>query len=225
MSDHGANPIDEDLEMMEAIKAAFGDDAADLIGEDPAADMFDSQQPSLEDLVQEIDSLNSDTQHQATNEVATTTDKAVEKFIVLEVSGSTVAIPMANVHEIQRLPQITYLPRVPEWVVGVTNLRGSIVSVVDFRQLLDLKPSDSAANSRRLVMVHSLVDDVETGLVVDRVLGIRNLHRNNVKTTAGATDRLTSMMTDMVDIDGRLVALLDIDSLLLSEDFRQFDAA
>ena len=225
MSDHGANPIDEDLEMLEAIKATFGDAAADLIGEDASADMFDSQQPSLEELVQEIDSLTVGTQ-QAKGPQENTGDQTVEKFIVVEVSGSTVAIPMANVHEIQRLPKITYLPRVPEWVLGVTNLRGSIVSVVDFRQLLDLQPGETTSASQRLVMVDSLVDDVATGLVVDRVLGIRNLRRNKVKTTTtSATDRLTRLMTDMVDVEGRLVALLDIDSLLLSEDFRQFDAA
>lgn len=222
MSTNNSNPTDEDLEMMEAIKAAFGDDAADLFDGD-VTEIAAANQVSLDDLVREIDVATSGAEEAETQPVSS--DEVIEKHIVVEVSGSTFGIPMGNVHEIQRVPNVTYLPRVPEWVLGVTNLRGNIVSVVDFRQLLDMEETDTPTTSRRLVMVHSLVDEVATGLVVDRVMGIRNLRKSKIAKTTGATDQMSRFIRGMIDIEGRLVALLDIDKLLLSEDFRQFDAA
>ena len=223
MSTNDLNSPDEDLEMMEAIKAAFGDDAADLFDEN-APDTEIASQVSLDDLVREIDSVTAGTED-VDSQQPVSTDEVIEKHLVVEVSGSVFGIPMGNVHEIQRVPNITFLPRVPEWVLGVTNLRGNVVSVVDFRQLLEMDETDTPTASRRLVMVHSLVDEVATGLVVDRVMGIRNLRKSKIAKTTGGTDQMSRFIRGMIDIEGRLAALLDIDKLLLSEDFRQFDAA
>ena len=222
MSTNDSNPPEEDLEMLEAIKAAFGDDAAGLFDGD-ASEIPLENQVSLDDLVREIDGATSEPEDIDVQPIAT--DEVIEKHVIVEVSGSTFGIPMDNVHEIQRVPNITYLPRVPEWVLGVTNLRGNIVSVVDFRQMLEMNETDAPTTSRRLVMVHSLVDEVATGLVVDRVMGIRNLRKGKIAKTTAATDQMSRFIRGMIDIDGRLAALLDIDKLLLSEEFRQFDAA
>lgn len=222
MTTNDSNPPEEDLEMLEAIKAAFGDGAADLF-DGAATEIPLENQVSLDDLVREIDGATSEPEDINVQPVAS--DEVIEKHVIVEVSGSTFGIPMDNVHEIQRVPNITYLPRVPEWVLGVTNLRGNIVSVVDFRQMLEMKETDAPTTSRRLVMVHSLVDEVATGLVVDRVMGIRNLRKGKIAKTTAATDQMSRFIRGMIDIDGRLAALLDIDKLLLSEEFRQFDAA
>lgn len=226
---------DDDLEMLEAIRAAFGDEALGMLASDSdhaADESFPSgehgeqsaSRPSLDALVREID--NATVRDAAPSNGASAVKDDTQKHIVVEISGRVFGVPMANVHEIQRVPKITFLPGVPDWVLGVTNLRGNVVSVVELRQLLGLPAVDSPIVSRRLVMTHSLVDEVATGLIVDRVIGIRNLSQSKViKTTAPVNDQVACYLTGMWELNDQLVALLDIDKLLLSEEFRQFDAA
>ena len=225
---------DDDLEMLAAIKAAFGEEALGMISEESELDAKQGQshEKPLEELIREIDeaTLKGDEenaeQSAASNFSEASNADDIEKHIVVQIGDITFGIPMGNIHEIQRVPKITFLPGVPDWVLGVTNLRGNVVSVVDLRQLLHLPTSESPVVSRRLVMTHSLVDELATGLIVDRVVGIRNLRQDQViKTTAPVSDQVANYLTGMIELEEHLVTLLDIDKLLLSEDFRQFDAA
>ena len=132
---------------------------------------------------------------------------------------------MDNVYEIQRVPRITYLPNVPDWVLGVSNLRGNVVSVVDLRALLGIQCEEPLANNQRLVVTQSLVDEIDSGLLVDRVVGIRSFSTRHIKTpTSSLHPQIERYLTGVVDATD-LVVLLDIDKLLLSEEFRQFEAA
>ena len=221
------NSIDEDQEMLEAIRAAFGDDAAKILEADSPTDAMDLDELSLgdvalDDLVKQIDETAPTADDSAAPKL-THNEDVVEKHVLIELAGATFGIHMENIHEIQEVPPVTLLPHVPEWVLGVTNVRGNIVSVVDLRQLFGMEPTDSRSTSRRVVLVHSLVDTVETGLVLDHVIGIRNIPQKKIVTTDLATDQVSQFMRGMIDIEERLVALLDIDKLLSSENFRQFD--
>ena len=220
---------DDDAEMLAAIRAAFGDEAAEEEMEDDTSsfDKAGDQDLALEQLVREIDqkAVEGAKASQTSVPVKSTQEETSLKFIVVEMAGTVFGIPMENVYEIQRVPRVTFLPGVPDWVRGVTNLRGNIVSVVSLQSLLGLEQSDSTSNSQRLVVTQSLVDDVDSGLIVDRVVGIRNFQKSQIqKPTASVNDRIEPYLTGVVDSD-QLVALLDIDKLLLSDEFRQFDAA
>lgn len=145
------------------------------------------------------------------------------KHVIFLLDGMHYAIPLANVLEILRLPRVTALPDVPEWLRGVTNLRGEVVSVVDLRVLLGLTRGDDSV-SPRLVVVRSLSEEITTGWVVDRVVGIRGLVPEEIKPCATpAAGRITSFLQGLVNQDGRLVAVLDVDRILTSPELRQFD--
>lgn len=226
-----SNNVDQsdDPEMLAAIRAAFGEEALGMLSDDIEIGTGDdlANQQNLNELVEEIDNatLSSSGISDEAKPAPRTTEDA-DKHIVVQVSGRTFGIPMDNVHEIQRLPKVTFLPGVPDWILGVTNLRGNVVSVVDLQELLQLPETDAPAISKRLVMSHSLVDDIATGLVVDRVVGIRNVPKSKtLKPTSPVDDRVATFLSGVFELDENLVALLDIDKLLLSEEFRQFDAA
>ena len=76
-----------------------------------------------------------------------------------------------------------------------------------------------------MVLIQSLIDDVATGLVVDRVLGIRGFPTSKISQSSASSsnDMLARYMTGVTDVDDQLVALLDVDKLLLSPEFRLFD--
>lgn len=215
---------DDDLEMLEAIRAAFGDDA---VGEmDGAASGSSSDEGQLEDLIRDIDEAAMEgAQTAQAKQPKKQVEEESHKFIVVELGETKFGIPMGNVYEIQRVPRITFLPGVPDWVKGVSNLRGNVVSVVNLKLMLGLEEGDSVASSQRLVVTQSLVDEIDSGFVVDRVIGIRCYGKSQIqKPTASINSNIEPYLTGVVDSDS-LIALLDIDKLLLSEEFRQFDAA
>lgn len=212
---------ESDDEMLDAIRAAFGDDAVqdlDMSGTNDDA-------MSLEQLVDEIDrEASANVQASAASRRKVSNEKT-RRYIAVELGKTLFGIPMDNVYEIQRVPQVTSLPGVPEWVQGVCNLRGNVLSVVDLSTLLGLPMSQTPAANQRLVVTQSLVDEVDTGFVVDRVMGIRSFAESTIIAPTAAIDpQIDEYLNGVVESD-ELFALLDVEKLLLSEQFRQFDAA
>lgn len=144
------------------------------------------------------------------------------RFVLLSIASTHYAVPEAFVTELERVPRITLVPRVPAWLCGVTNLRGDIVSVVDLRTYLGLAAHTPA--SARMLVVRLLDEPFTTGLIVDAVDRIVTLQADDVQPPASALEgALAPFVSGVSAIGDRLVAVLDIDRLLRSPDFRQFD--
>jgi len=149
--------------------------------------------------------------------------KPEDQHIVFTLAGIDYAVPLAGVVEIGRTSNITLVPNVPEWVLGVANVRGDIVSMVDLATFFGLDRCDSTADSRLLV-ARSLSGEMATGLVVEKVKGIRFVSENRITAPPSTFEnRLTPYMRGVAEIDGRLVVLLDLDRLLLSAEMRQVE--
>lgn len=146
------------------------------------------------------------------------------KHVLFVLNGSQYAVPMENVLELQRLPRITSLPSVPAWLRGVTNLRGEVLSVVDLRSLLGL-PTAETHVSQRLVVVRSMLEEIATGWIVDQVVGMRRLATEDMQpSTTLATGAATRFVSGLVDYDGQLIAVLDVNRILSSPEMRQFES-
>ena len=249
----------EDQEMLEAIAAAFGQDALDDFRDSQATAATESTRsaeatpvavedtpwlapasPSAEQHAEnqtaaiqapDIEATSNEAHSRQANARQATTRSAIdgttERFVLLDIGASCFGFPMKNVYEIQRVPSITPLPGVPEWVLGVTNLRGNVVSVVDIKTILGIPSSDKMlAQSRRGVMIYSHLDDIETTVIVDRVHGIHALDCTGITPPTDAhDDRVKPFLSGTFDVEDRSVSLLDLEKLLISKAFRQFDAA
>jgi purine-binding chemotaxis protein CheW len=144
------------------------------------------------------------------------------RYVLLSVASTHYAVPEAFVTELERVPRITAVPRVPAWLCGVTNLRGDIVSVIDLRVYLGLAPQAPAA--RRMLVVRLLDEPFTTGLIVDGVDRIVTLQAEDVKAPASPLEgALAPFVSGVCAIGDRLVAVLNVDHLLRSPDIRQFD--
>jgi purine-binding chemotaxis protein CheW len=147
---------------------------------------------------------------------------ATGRFVLLSVAATHYAIPEEFVTELERVPRITLVPRVPAWLCGVANLRGDIVSVIDLRSYLG-HPAYTPS-SARLLVVRLLDEQFNTGLIVDAVDRIVTLHADDVKAPASPFEgALAPFVSGVSTIGDRLVAVLDVDRLLRSPDIRQFD--
>jgi chemotaxis signal transduction protein len=89
--------------------------------------------------------------------------------VVVRLSGARYAVPMYAVAEVGRVPRVTRVPGVPDWVAGVANWRGRILPVVDLRPLLGSRDRVIGPDARIVVAGD---DAISVGLVVDAVDGV-----------------------------------------------------
>jgi purine-binding chemotaxis protein CheW len=146
-----------------------------------------------------------------------------DQHVVFRLAGNTYAVPIDNVLEISRLPGVTTVPNVPDWVLGLVNVRGDIVSLVDLRDFLGQGHSVFNALSRMLV-VRARPEEMTAGLMVDEVLGIRFIGADRIcAPDLSSDDPVVSYLRGVVDADGKLLVVLDLDRLLLSAEMKQFE--
>ncbi|MFM9963148.1 MAG: chemotaxis protein CheW [Planctomycetaceae bacterium] len=179
---------------------------------------------SLQDLLAQIDLEASHDSLGTGNETPRrVTANPATKHVVFMLHEAHYAVPLSNVLELQRLPHITALPHVPDWLRGVTNMRGEVLSVVDLRSLLGMPPIDNSA-SQRLIVVRSTREEISTGWIVDRFVGIRSIAAEDLKPCSTLmTGPAVSFLSGIVERDARLVAVLDVNRVLSSPEMRQFE--
>lgn len=193
---------------------------ADVAGEEtePASG------PSLEDLIADIDRQTATASGASIKPHIQTTQSepatARKRYVVFSLAGSKYAIPITNVIEMGRIPPITAVPYLPEWVRGVTNLRGDILSMIELRAFFGLPPLEQSGAGRMLV-VRSQPRGLTTGLIVDGVHGMRELDTDSLKpVTAAIDDQILKFLSGLsVEEDGLLI-VLDLERVLSSSELR-----
>jgi purine-binding chemotaxis protein CheW len=150
-------------------------------------------------------------------------EETTEQHVIFTLEGTAYSLPISHITEIGRSLPITPLPNVPSWVLGVSNLRGDIISVLDLRAFLGKQPLAQARDCRMMV-VRSRHEDITTALLVDRVREIRHLISEKVGLpTALMEDRSALYMRGVYEHNGQLLVVLDPEQLMLSPEMRQFE--
>jgi uncharacterized repeat protein (TIGR01451 family) len=145
------------------------------------------------------------------------------QHVVFTIGEAEYAIPIGNVLEYGHPLSVTPVPNLPEWLLGVANVHGDIISMVDLRLFLGMERLGYDQDSRMLV-VRASREDMSVGLIVDRVKGIRVLAEEGISLpTSPVEDRLAPYLRGVTTHRGRLLVLLDLDRLLLSPEMRQFE--
>ena len=144
--------------------------------------------------------------------------------VIFAVADTEYAFPLGSVREIGRPPVSTPLPGSPDWLVGVANIRGGIVSMVDMRAFLDEKPGP-ISQDRRLMVVSATGAEMSAGILVDRVRGILSIPPDQVREPAAPiAARCSPYMAGIAALDRRSVIVLVPDRLLLAPEFLPFGA-
>ena len=134
------------------------------------------------------------------------------QIVTFRVGEEDFSISILKVQEIIRMCEITKVPRSPEFVEGVINLRGKVIPVIDLRKRFGL-PEAERNNDTRTIVVDC--DGKVVGLIVDSVTEVLRLSESTVE---AAPDIVSGVDSDYVagvgKLDDRLVILLDIDKVL-----------
>lgn len=148
-----------------------------------------------------------------------------EQHIIFTLADTEYAVPSRNIMEVGEVLGITSLPNVPPWLLGVANLRGDIISMVDLRDFFGLEQSVYHHQDRMLV-ARADNEEVVVGLVVDRVSAIRFLSKEHIlETTAPLEDKVAPYLRGVIAHEERTLAVLDFEKLLLSPEMQQFQPA
>lgn len=138
-----------------------------------------------------------------------------EKYVIFSLAGAHYAVPMNQVLELGELEHFTTVPHAPAWLLGVTNLRGDIVSVVDLRVLFGLEATDAPANN--LLVAETLTGDLMTCLLVERIQGMASVAPSNIQPLDGLLGESLTPYTRGVYTHGAgLLSILDLEGLLRS---------
>lgn len=87
-----------------------------------------------------------------------------------QVGGVRLVAPLDDIGEVIMLPRITRLPRVREWLLGLANVRGRLIPIVDLHRYLDMPPTQPVSRWRVLVVEDG---DLVAGLLVEQLLGMQ----------------------------------------------------
>lgn len=140
-----------------------------------------------------------------------------DQCVVLSVAATEIAVPLDVVLEVERVPELVPVPGGPEWALGVANLRGTILTVVDLARLLGIG-AWSAGPDGRVVVVRS---EEPLALVVDGVSGMRRLSpATRFRLDDGLPEGLSRYTAGLHRDGGELIHALDLPRLLDDADER-----
>jgi purine-binding chemotaxis protein CheW len=132
------------------------------------------------------------------------------------------ALPSESVQGVERAFDVTPVPNVAPWVLGVTQMWGAIISVVDLRGFLGLPSIGITSRSRLLAVVKR---EMMIGLVVDVVTEIRTMGDTiHHEQTGSAPTWAQPFLDGVAQADGRQIFALDPERLLFSDRMHRYRA-
>jgi purine-binding chemotaxis protein CheW len=133
-------------------------------------------------------------------------------IVGFQVGRETYGVPITSLHEIVRVPEITAVPDAPEYLEGVINLRGKIVSVMDLRKRFGEKQATMRKQNRILVVEHA---GRLAGLIVDSASEVLKIPAESVEPPPAAfQEGGLNCVSGLGKISGRLIVLLEMSKLL-----------
>jgi purine-binding chemotaxis protein CheW len=137
------------------------------------------------------------------------------EYITFEVGGQLFGIDIMAIREIRAWTPVTKLPRVPHYVAGVVNLRGTVLPVVDLAARLGWQVTE--ATPRHAIIV-TQVGGQARGLIVDSVSDIVTISSEALQAPPStSSDGIVPFIEGLAAIDEMMVMILDLDKLNADE--------
>ncbi len=143
-------------------------------------------------------------------------DETLLQLVTFKIGEEEFGVDILAVQEIIRLMQITMVPRAPEFIVGVINLRGKVIPVVDMRRRFGLPEVERDSHTRIVVME---LGQKIVGFLVDAVSEVLRIPADTVEPAPPVVAGIGSeYLKGVGKLDDRLLILLDLDNLLADTD-------
>ncbi len=141
------------------------------------------------------------------------------QYLTFVLDSEEYAIDILRVQEIKSWSPVTHVPRSPEHMLGVINLRGAIVPVIDLRRRFSCDVKEFT-NKTAVVIVRAERDKSEKvmGLVVDRVSEVYHFSNEQIQPSAGITSGIDAdFIYGLAQAEEKLVIVLNLDKIVDSD--------
>jgi len=144
------------------------------------------------------------------------------KFLTFALAGEDYGIEILKVQEIIGIMNITPIPRTPDYVKGVMNLRGKIIPIVDLRTKFEMEAQEQTEETCIIVVQVARKDrNVTMGVVVDCVSEVVDINSAQIESAPSfGTNVNTDYILGMGKIADKVVVLLDVDKVLSSGEIK-----
>ncbi|WP_292463889.1 chemotaxis protein CheW [Methanolobus sp.] len=135
------------------------------------------------------------------------------QLVVFSLGTEEFSVDIMKVQEIIRLPEITRIPKSPDYIKGVINLRGKIIVVMDLDKRFGL-PSKEITEESRIIVAD--VEGTIVGMVVDSVSEVIRLLASSVDPTPEVISRSINAeyLKGVGKLDDRLLILLNLENII-----------
>ena len=146
----------------------------------------------------------------------------VTQWVTFSLAEETYGIDVMRVQEVLPMSEIAPVPGAPPYVLGIINLRGNVVTVIDTRMRFGLQSRESD-NASRIVVIET--GDQVAGILVDSVAEVINVSEGEVDTAPNVgNDESSKYIYGVVSRGDELLILVDVDKLLSREEWEEISS-
>lgn len=149
------------------------------------------------------------------------TSGVMNQYVVFVLDGQEFGVEIKQSREIINSTELTSIPNAPDFVEGVTNLRGEIVPIIDLGERLNLSKTEHSKENKIIIVE---IDGTMAGMEVDDVEGIIRLNRENIGKAPKITQGLNKeYISGVGKLDEKLLILLNLDRVLSRDEVEQLE--
>ena len=146
-------------------------------------------------------------------------DDQVLQWVTFKLDNETYGINVMQVQEVLRYTEIAPVPGAPHYVLGIINLRGNVVTVIDTRSRFGLA-SANVNDSTRIVIIEA--EKQVIGILVDSVAEVVYLRRSEIDNAPNVgTEESAKFIQGVSNRENELLILVDLDKLLSDEEWME----
>ncbi len=139
-----------------------------------------------------------------------------QQLVVFDLAAESYGVDINVVQSIIQMQEITRIPRTPEFVDGVINLRGKIIPVVDSRKRFGLEEGERNSDNRIVV---ASIGGQDIGMVVDAVSEVLRIPMDAVEPPSSLiTSQDSDYIRGIAKVEDRLVILLDLERVFTDQE-------
>ncbi len=146
----------------------------------------------------------------------------VLQWVTFRLDNETYGINVMQVQEVLRYTEIAPVPGAPSYVLGIINLRGNVVTVIDTRQRFGLEPAPVSDNTR-IVIIEA--DRQVIGIMVDSVAEVVYLRQSEIETAPNVgNDESAKFIQGVCNKNGELLILVELDKMMSEEEWAELES-
>lgn len=144
------------------------------------------------------------------------TTQEMTQYLTFTINDESYALNVINVKEVQEFTSLTKVPRMPDFMRGIINLRGSVVPVIDLKMKFGMGSTEKDIDTSIIVTEVSMDDDTVTmGLLTDSVKEVIELNDSEIEPTPYIGTKIdTAFIKGMGKKDDTFLIVLDINKVL-----------